>query len=336
MRPSPFPLLHLYSLLLAVIFPISGNVAQAQNVDVQAQNVVVPPLDPFADPQEKELESKPDTTPENSAPLSEQISQHITKLAEAERDKRIGFMKVVIDDIARLCDLDAPQRERLELAAKGASERSMKEWHEAAERYFRTRLDAAEGDAAKEMLEGMGGMNFDGNRSEEEGEELDLWKDSLKDVLTAEQVSRYENILAQRRLDRIEAFARMSLSTIDGHLRLTPDQRTKMAEIVHASAAAYLDDVQSYWGDYFERNMLMSLANASEEETLRSILNEQQFDRLREATANFDHFWDQKRRLKRAKEKAAVRKRSGGRESEEKAREIDSPKDEVKKPAEES
>lgn len=242
-------------------------------------------------------------------PLDAQISQHIQKLAEAERDNRMSFMRIVIDDIVRLCELDEKQRVDLELAAKGASERSMKEWHEQAERYFRTRLESADPDAAKEMLEGMGSVNFGGNRAEEEGETLDLWKDSLRNVLTDAQVKRYEEILEQREADRIDAFARMSISTIDDHLRLTPDQKSKLGAIVQASAADYLEDVQRYWGDYFERGMLMSLVNAAEEDELKAILTEKQFDRLRDATSNFDHFWDQKRRLKRAKEKASERRK---------------------------
>lgn len=248
------------------------------------------------------------------APLDAQISQHILKLAEAERDSRMSFMRIVIDDIVRLCDLDEAQRERLELAAKGASERSMKEWHEQAERYFRTRLESADPDGVKEMLDGMGSVNFGGNRSEEEGESLDLWKDSLAEVLTADQVKRYETILEQREHDRIEAFASMSLSTIDDHLRLTPDQKAKIGGLVHASASDYLKEVQRYWGDYFERGMLMSLVNAAEEDVIKTILTEQQFDRLRDATSNFDHFWDQKRRLKRAKQKASDRRKNGDEE----------------------
>jgi len=280
------------------------------------------PGDPAADAV-KPAPGKPAVPPaaKPPEPLSAQISQHIQKLAEAEREKRLTFMKVVIDDIVRLCQLNEEQEEELLLAAKGASERSMKEWHEQAERYFRTRLESTEGDAAKEMLEGMGSVNFGGNRSEEEGESLALWKDSLKVVLSDEQVAQYEAVLAQRRLDRIDAFARMSISTIDGHLRLTPEQKSKMAELVHTSAATYLDDVQTYWGDYFERGMLMSLANAAEEDQLRAILTEPQFDRLREATSNFDHFWDQKRRLKRAKEKAAERRNTLKEEDEYKEKE---------------
>ncbi len=249
--------------------------------------------------------------PAEKEPLNAQISRHILKLAEAERDTRMGFMRIVIDDIVGLCDLDATQRERLELAAKGAAERSMKEWHEQAERYFRQRLESAsDPDAAKEMLEGMGGVNFSGNRSEEQGESLDLWKDSLKDVLTKEQVERYETILAQREDDRVDAFARMSLSTIDDHLRLTPEQKSKMAEIVRAAAAAHLTEMQKFWGDYFERGMLMSLANAAEEETLRSVLTEKQFERFREATSNFDHFWNEKRRQRtRDKEEGKASKK---------------------------
>ncbi|MCG8599834.1 MAG: hypothetical protein MI807_06815 [Verrucomicrobiales bacterium] len=249
-------------------------------------------------------------------PLNAQISQHILKLAEAEREKRLKFMAVVIDDVSRLCNLDEAQRAQMDLAAKGAAERSMKDWHTQAERYFRTRLDGADSDAAKEMLEGMGNVNFGGNRSEEEGESLELWKDTLKTVLSDDQVARYEEVLEQRELDRIEAFSKMSVSTLDSHLRLTPDQKIKMGELVQEAAADYLDDVQRYWGDYFERGMLMSLANAAEEEELRAILSEAQFDRLREATSNFDHFWDQKRRLRRAKLKAAKRRESKRREED--------------------
>jgi len=266
--------------------------------------------------QEKEKEKEP---------LTAQISAHILKLAEAERDNRASFMRIVIDDIVRLCELDEEQHGKLKLAAKGAAERSMKEWHEQAERYFRTRLESTDPDAAKEMLEGMGSVNFGGNRSEEEGESLDLWKDSLSEVLTDEQVKRYETVLEQREADRIDAFARMSVSTIDDHLRLTPDQKTRIGAIVQASAADYLGDIQRYWGDYFERGMLMSLANSVEEDELKAILTGQQFDRLREATSNFDHFWDQKRRLKRAKEKASDRRKDGKEQEEYKDKEAAAP-----------
>jgi len=289
----------------AVENPVKAN---ALDADVEEEKA-----DPEADPADGPKEPGDPAGKEDGSmpPLDAQISQHILKLAEGERDTRMGFMRVVIDDIVRLCQLDEAQKERLNLAAKGAAERSMKDWHEQAERYFRTRLENTDPDAAKEMLEGMGSVNFGGNRSEEEGESLDLWRDALKDVLTTEQVARYEEVLEQRHRDRIDAFARMSISSIDDHLRLTPEQRKKMSEIVQASATDYLDDVQRYWGDYFERGMLMSLANAAEEDALKTILTEQQFERLREATSNFDHFWDQKRRLKRANEKAAERRKSG-------------------------
>lgn len=320
MRPLYLPFFTLLSPALYAGLVLIASGLSAQEGDDEPDPFVVigeKPGDPAADA-DKAAPGKPVVPPavKPPEPLSAQISAHIQKLAEAEREKRLSFMRVVIDDIVRLCQLDNEQEEKLILAAKGASERSMKEWHEQAERYFRTRLESTEGDAAKEVLEGMGSVNFGGNRSEEEGESLGLWKDSLKDVLTGEQITHYEGVLAQRRLDRIDAFARMSISTIDGHLRLTPEQKSKMAELVHTSAATYLDDVQTYWGDYFERGMLMSLANAAEENQLRAILTEPQFDRLREATSNFDHFWDQKRRLKRAKEKAAERRKTQNEEEE--------------------
>ena len=185
----------------------------------------------------------------------------------------------------------------------------MKDWHEQAERYFRTRLDGADSDAAKEMLDGMGNVNFGGNRSEEEGESLELWKDTLSVVLNEDQISRYEEVLEQRHLDRIDAFSRMSISTLDGYLRLTPDQKEDLGKLVHQAAVSYLDDVQRYWGDYFEKGTLMSLANANEDEVLREILTKKQLERLQSATSNFDHFWETKKRNRRAEEKDAERRK---------------------------
>lgn len=297
MNPPPFLIAIL--LLAAILFP---NLVRSQVTEPNPFDIIGEQIEEAAPSGEESDEAG---APE---PLSAQISQHILKLAEGERDKRLKFMAVVIDDVARLCQLDPGQQEQLKLAAKGAAERSMKDWHTQAERYFRTRLDGADRDTTKEMLEGMGSVNFGGNRSEEEGESLDLWKDTLKTVLSDEQIQRYEEVLEQRQLDRIEAFTLMSVTTLDSHLRFTPEQKEEIEELVHEATTAYLDDVQRYWGDYFERGMLMSLANASEESELREILTDEQFDRLKEATTNFDHFWDQKRRLKRAKEKAALRR----------------------------
>ena len=174
MRPLYLPFFTLLSPALSAGLVLIASGLSAQEGDDEPDPFVVigeKPGDPAADA-DKPAPGKPVVPPavKPPEPLSAQISAHIQKLAEAEREKRLSFMRVVIDDIVRLCQLDNEQEEKLILAAKGASERSMKEWHEQAERYFRTRLESTEGDAAKEVLEGMGSVNFGGNRSEEEGE----------------------------------------------------------------------------------------------------------------------------------------------------------------------
>ncbi len=312
------PSLRILSLLL--LFFGLPSAAQAQRIILDGEGDVIirrQPVDPFADPpaakkdgEEEEAEVGKDE------PLSAQISAHILKLAKAEREKRLKFMQVVIDDVVRLCELNEEQQDQLLLAAKGAAERSMKDWHEQAERYFRTRLDGADSDAAKEMLDGMGNVNFGGNRSEEEGESLELWKDTLSVVLNEDQIARYEEVLEKRHLDRIDAFSRMSISTLDGYLRLTPDQKEDLGKLVHQAAVDYLDDVQRYWGDYFEKGTLMSLANANEDEVLKEILTEKQFERLQSATSNFDHFWETKKRNRRAEEKDAERRKKEAKEEQ--------------------
>ncbi|MBP82702.1 MAG: hypothetical protein CMO61_02515 [Verrucomicrobiales bacterium] len=287
------------SLLLGMI--VQGQ-AQRAVVDEEEQTIMRPPrpADTFAPGR------NPTRLDENKAaskdPLSAQISAHILTLAQAEREKRLQFMQVVINDVVRLCKLNGEQQDQLLLAAKGAAERSMKNWHEQSERYFRARLKGADSDTAKEILEGMAKVNFGGNRSKEEGESRELWKDTLSVVLSEKQIARYEEVLEQRNLDRINAFSSISMTTLDGHLRLTPDQKEGLGELVYQAAVNHLDDVKQYWGDYFEKGMLMSLANANEDEVLQEILTEGQFERLKSATANFDHFWDA-RKLDHRKEK---------------------------------
>ncbi len=242
-------------------------------------------------------------------PLPAQASAQIKKLALVERKKRMDFMAVVIDDVARLCELNEDQKERLTLAASGASERSMKKWHEQAANYFSSRLKGATKDTAKEVLASMGNVNFGGRNGEKESESEDIWKDTLNEVLSPEQVKQYEELVERRKQDRVNAYSQISLASIDNFLRLTPDQREKIGAIVKSSTTQYIDEVQRYWGNYFENGMLMSLINASDEEDLKKILTERQYDRHRTATSNFDHFWDQKRKLRKAQVKAAeVRK----------------------------
>lgn len=244
--------------------------------------------------------------------VDEQISRHVRKQADEERSKRMDFMGFVIDDIVRLCNLDESQKERLVLAAKGASKRSMERWHEQAERYFRQRVTGSDEETVSELLQNMGSVNFGGRNSDREGETEAVWKDSLKDVLSKEQLVTYNKVLADRAQARIDAFSEMAIASLDNYLRLTPDQKGRMAPIIKSSANEYLDDIHRYWGEYVEKNMLMSLANAADEKTLRDILSSKQYDRLQSATSNLEHFWEQRRRLKRAKAEAAERKKDNG------------------------
>lgn len=254
------------------------------------------------------------STPENEEDkfsIDTQISHHIHKLAEEEREKRMEFMRYVIEDIIRLCDLDEKQKAKLVLAAKGASKRSMESWHQQADRYFRTRVSGADADTAREILSNIGSVNFGGRGSDEKGEIEALWKDSLQNVLSESQIEFYNSVIESRARAEVEAFAGMAIAALDNYLRLTPDQRGKLTPIVQGSAAEYLEEIQRYWGNYLERNMLMSLVNAAEPEDLSAILTEKQFGKLRSATTNLDHFWEERRRIKKAKMEAEEKKRRG-------------------------
>ncbi len=240
---------------------------------------------------------EPTDNPAVTLTVEEQISLHVRTQSEEEHAKRMEFMSFVIDDITRLCKLAEAQKERLTLAAKGASKRSMERWHEQAERYFRQRVTNTDEDTVSEVLQNMGSFNLGGRDSDREGETESIWKDSLKDVLTPEQIATYETVLADRQKAAVAAFSEMSISTLDNYLRLTADQKAKLTPIIRNSTAENLEDIHRHWGEYIEKNMLMSVANSADEETLKQILSERQLERLQSATSNLDHFWEQRRRV---------------------------------------
>lgn len=242
--------------------------------------------------------------------IEEQISLRVSKLATEEMRKRMSFMEIVIDDISRLCELDEDQQKKLTLAAKGASSRSMDRWHDQAVRYFKTRVNGADTETAQQILSDVGTLNFGSRNADREGEMESLWTDSLNSVLSNEQINRYQDVVAQREQARIDAFAQMAIASLDNHLRLTPDQKKQLNPIITNSANQYLNEIQRYWGDYLEKNMLMSLVNAADKSTLNKILTSNQFARLRTATSNLDHFWDQRRRDRQKRLEAEAKKQA--------------------------
>ena len=251
------------------------------------------------------------------ATLDEQISFHVNRLAKQEMQERMDFMHIVIEDISRLCDLEEKQTDSLVLAAKGASKRSMSRWHEQADRYFRTRVNGVDADTAREILSNVNNnVNFGGQGSDGRGELEELWKDTVESVLTKEQNEIYVSVTTARQQARIDAFADMAISSLDIYLRLTPEQRAKLFPIVKNSATEYLDDIQRYWGEYLEKKMLMSLINIEEPEKLKKILSEKQLSRLRSATTNLDHFWQERRRKRAAAAKKQPVKKDGDQKAE--------------------
>ncbi len=254
--------------------------------------------DPAAD------EAKVEKNKDESVQLK--ISRLLEKMSDGEKQKRAAFMAIVIDDVVRLSQLNEDQRARLEIAAKGATERSMESWFLQADRYVQGRMKGATKDTADQMLASVGNVSFGGREGEKQGETETLWKDTLTAVLNEKQVEDYAKVVEDRKRYSARAFGMVVMATLDEHLRLTPEQHSKLAPLAEESTREYLDEIRQYWGDYFEKSMLMSLLGGADEIKVKEILTDKQFDRWQGATSNFDHFWEQRRREK--KKEAAEKK----------------------------
>ncbi|NNE93713.1 MAG: hypothetical protein HKN23_18845 [Verrucomicrobiales bacterium] len=276
------------------------QVEMVEDEEVEEEDVPAEGVDP--------AEAKKKAEARKNDPVQLKISKHLKKMADVELQKRSAFMNIVIDDVVRLCELSEEQRGQLELAAKGATDRSMDSWRQSADRYIQGRMKGATKENADQMLQSIGNVSFGGNEAEKESEKNSLWKESLGEVLSGEQIARYEKVIREREAYSAKAFGMVVMATLDEHLRLTPEQHTKLAPLAEESTSEYLDDIRQYWGDYFEKSMLMSLLGGAEEKQVKEILSEKQFERWQNSTSNFNHFWEQRRREKKAAEKAAAKK----------------------------
>lgn len=286
---------------------------------------------PAVSPATTETESVEESGDE--LPLDAAVSRYLVHLAEEERQSRLEGMDSILADISRICKLDEAQQERLRLAATGAVERSMKEWHERTERLLRSELEKAEPDARKDVIARLGPMTFIDKNGKKMGEKIDLWRDALGDVLSDEQLALYDGEQTKRKEASIDAFTRLSLAMLDERLLLDPTQRAALEKIVKFAVSAHLPEIRQYWGGYLEEGVLLSFANIEEQSVLEKILTKGQLEELKEATVGFEHFWDQKRRMIRAKKKAAERaKGKGGADPEKKEGAEDNDAPEVNNP----
>jgi hypothetical protein len=172
------------------------------------------------------------------------ISAHLYKMFVAERKKVLGTMMPHLEEAQRVLALPDVTVAKLTTAAKGAVEQSLQYWRQNTERYVRQNVQTATPQNILQALAGTERVSF--GRNEGGPQDMDLWKDALKQALSGEQLEKLEKTAQARRDHRLKAMAAMSVSELDRRRRLTSEQCAKLEPLVRKVLTEYQPDIERY------------------------------------------------------------------------------------------
>lgn len=221
------------------------------------------------------------------------VNEYLQQLAESERDKRVERMRTVIEDIDRVCQLQGEQRQRLQLAAKGAIDRGLDGWRNRMDRWVRDRAKGAKGNL-EQFLAGVGTVRFGGEWREWEPERQEVWRQAVKGTLTTEQREAYKKDVMERYTFKHRAMAQVIAADMDRRLRFSGEQRSRVLELLTGAAEEYWERLESWSGDeeglpYYQMG---ALAGAVKPEDLGKVLTESQIRGWGEYLKRFNGVWD--------------------------------------------
>lgn len=238
--------------------------------------------------------------PAKSVPLPEEqmtdaeLVQHLVSVhlvgSEAERTKELmGQMAVVIGDVRRVVGLPKERQRLLEIAAKGAVDRTLEGWRSAQENNVRQQVTGLASAVVEQRLASLGAVRVGHESPDKNG----LWSASIDQVLTSEERARWGNAETERYAYRVQALAQMLVAELDRQIGLTLTQCEKLEPLAAKALEDYLPDM----ANYMDRNsgidfrMLMLMLSGVPAEESQAVLTPDQYGKWQQLTADFRGWW---------------------------------------------
>ncbi len=226
----------------------------------------------------------------SDAELSQQLISNFLVSAEEEQFKeQRKDMDVIIGDMRRVAGLPPERLRLLEIAAKGAVDRSLEGWRSAEENQTRQQVGGLAPDVVQQRLEGMGGIRVGNEGPERNG----LWRSVIENVLTAEERVKWTQAEDERRAYRTRAMAQMLVAELDRQTSLSLTQCEKLEPLVLKALEEYLPDM----ANYTDRNsgvdfrMLLLMLTGAPTEEVQAVLTPDQYGKWQQITADYRGWW---------------------------------------------
>ena len=196
---------------------------------------------------------KPAGKPEESpAPEPEEqehmISDFLFENATSEYRSILAEITLKIEDAARIVALSQETSSRLQIAARGAAERSIEASRDDTERNVRANLGAVPGQNVQERL-AMLGQNFN-LRFNERQVELAIWNKAVETELTADQRASWQKELDERQRYLDESIVQIVIAGFDALTSLSAEQSKKIEPLVAGFMKDYGPDIGTIFGNY--------------------------------------------------------------------------------------
>ncbi|MEM7013795.1 MAG: hypothetical protein AAF585_20215 [Verrucomicrobiota bacterium] len=222
----------------------------------------------------------------------EKIAEHIQRISETERDQKLVTMGEAVSDIDRVCSLTDEQREKFDLAAKGAVEAYLDKWRGKMDGWVRGRARNENGDIDQFLL-GMGTVRF-GEAKDWAPQKQSIWVQSVVRILNDEQRRLYAEDLEERAKFRSQAMAQAVLADADRVVKFTTDQRKELLPLVQDATSEYWDRLENWAGaeqslPFYQMGAVLGGVDAK---FVEELLSEAQHKQWKSYVAKHDAGWN--------------------------------------------
>lgn len=222
-----------------------------------------------------------------------ETSRKLTQIMDDMKDRRRGSVEVMIEDIIRVTGIDEKRTRLLRIAGRGALDHGLDTVRANIVKTLDDRMKGSNRHNIKKMLDGFS-PGYSANDPLQQG----IWKESVKQVLTAEERAKWETVVKERDAYRVKALAEILSIEVELRVGLGQEQMQKMEPHLHRAVADYLPDLTGMYasGDG-ERSIyseyLPVLVLAVEEKVAKEIIpSKEQWKKWESAPGRYRSNWD--------------------------------------------
>jgi hypothetical protein len=244
----------------------------------------IPDGDSENEPEEKTAgaEARPQGVAEPED-LENAISDFLYEKTLKERDRILPVMVLKAEDAGRVAGLSADAVDRLETAARGASDKLLGDWKSSASQWVRSIVQDATPRNVRQRLRSIETYNLPRDLSVAPEKEA-IWTAATKAELTSAQMAAWTKAADERGAYLHRAIALAAMEEFDRRIPLTHEQWEKLEPMIVAMVNEYAPEISAMFGYgnasrwYMQSYSLFIPFAAVPEKDMKPILEKEQWD----------------------------------------------------------